>query len=582
MTVRTPFVLLDDARPGGAARLYVDPVEILVAHDTAAIGPALEAIRVGRRDGLSAAGFLSYEAAAAFEPALPAASAPAPANPLLWFGLFRGWRAVDAAAWLPDPAGGWLGRPEPAVSMDAYCRRVEALLALIAAGDLYQGNLTFPTQVPFAGDPLSLYARLRARSAAGHGAVVATGAETILSLSPERFFALKGDRLTCRPMKGTAARLADPVADAAAAAGLATDAKQRSENLMIVDLMRNDLSRVAVAGSVAVPDLFRVETYPTVHQMTSTVTATLAPGRDAIDVIAATFPCGSITGAPKVRAMQAIAALEGAPRGIYTGAIGRIDADGDADFNVAIRTLAIPAGATAATLSLGSGIVADSDPAAEWAECLTKGAFVGDGAVPFDLIETMAFDPEEGILRLDLHLARMKASAQALGFHFNRHAARNELQAATFRLRAHRRIRMLLSPSGALAIEVAPAPDRDDGPWRVAIVPLPLSPRDLRLAHKTTDRDFYTAARAAAGVEEVVFEQDGLLTQGSYTSLFVPRGDVLVTPRADGSLLPGVLRADLLARGEAVEGDVRRSDLAGGFFVGNALRGLIPALVVAA
>ncbi|GGB25929.1 aminodeoxychorismate synthase, component I [Sphingomonas metalli] len=574
---RAPFVLLDDARPGGTARLYRDPVEILVARTPSEVRALLDRLRTAR--GLHAAGFLSYEAAPAFDPAMQVVAGSA--MPLAWFGLFEKWDAIDPAASLPDPAGAHAGAPVPRIAPAAYRATVEALLAKIGAGDLYQANLTFPTDVAMAGDPLSLYAGLRARAAAGYGAVVATGAETLLSLSPELFFTLMGDRLTCRPMKGTARRGATRAADDALAASLAADPKQRAENLMIVDLMRNDLSRVAESGSVAVPELFAVERYPTVQQMTSTVTATLADGRSAVDVLAATFPCGSITGAPKLAAMAAIATLEESPRGAYTGSIGRIDANGDAAFNVAIRTLAIPAGATQATLSLGSGIVADSDPAAEWEECLTKGAFISGGTPTPDLIETMAFDPEEGLLRLDLHLARMKASAAALGFAFDRHAARNELQAATFRLRGPRRIRLVLAPSGAVAIESGPLPAVPDRPMTVAIRPLPVPPGDLRLRHKTADRGFYDAARRAAGTEEVVFEHDGRLTEGSFTSIFVPRGALLVTPAADADtpMLPGVLRAALLAEGRAVEGVVTRADLAHGFFLGNALRGLIPALV---
>jgi len=400
----------------------------------------------------------------------------------------------------------------------------------------------------------------------------------LLSLSPELFFALDGDRLTCRPMKGTAPRGATPEEDRALAEKLAGDAKQRAENLMIVDLMRNDLSRVAVAGSVAVPALFAVETYPTVLQMTSTVTATLAPERDAVDVIEALFPCGSITGAPKSRAMAVIAEVEGTPRGLYTGSIGRIDANGDAMFNVAIRTLAIEEGA--ATLGLGSGIVADSRAPEEWAECAAKGLFVTAGQRRFDLIETMAFDPEAGMPRLERHLARMKASADLFGFSFDRHGARNELQAATFRLRTARRIRLVLAASGALAIEVAPLPEARADPIAVRIVPRPVGPRDFRLRHKTSDRAFYDAARQRVGADEVIFEDDqGYLTEGSFSSLFVERDGALVTPPLSRGLLPGVLRAELIETGLAVEGELTAADLAGGFLIGNALRGLMPAIV---
>lgn len=453
-----PFVLLDDARPdGAAARLYRAPVAVIEARRAAEIPAALDAIRAGVAAGRQAAGFLAYEAGHVLEPG--AGDAALPDVPLLWFGLFDGFAEIaDIAAGLPDPAGAWVGAPQPEVSRADYDAMIARVQALIAAGDIYQANLTFRADVRFAGDPLALYAAVRARAAAGWGAIVATGQETLLSFSPELFFELADGQIACRPMKGTARRMSDPAADAAAAAALAADAKQRAENLMIVDLMRNDLSRVAPPGSVKVPELFAVERYPTVHQMTSTVTATLDPARDAIDVLDALFPCGSITGAPKVRAMQVIGEVERSPRGAYTGAIGRVDAPQSAQFNVAIRTLYIPAGAKHATIGLGGGIVADSTAADEWDEALAKGAFLTHGAGDFDLIETMAFDPEAGVALIEHHLARLKASATALGFAFNRHDARNDLQAATFRLRRPARIRLLAARSGRIAIETGPAP----------------------------------------------------------------------------------------------------------------------------
>lgn len=579
-----PFVLLDDARPDGApARLYQAPVEIIRADTIGEVAPALARLRDARRRGLEAAGFLAYEAGAAFEPALGAPTATR--GPLLWFGLFDGFTtpAPDMVQQLlGDPDGVWVGQPETCVDRAGHAAHVAALQRLITAGDIYQANLTHRAQLPFLGDPLALYARLRSASAAGFGAVVATGEETLLSLSPELFFALKGDQLSCRPMKGTARRGASASGDAAAANALKEDAKQRAENLMIVDLMRNDLARVAVAGSVAVPALFEIESYPTVHQMVSVVTATLAPGRDAIDVLAALFPCGSITGAPKIRAMQAIAEVEHAmpPRGAYCGAIGRIAASGDAVFNVAIRTLTIADGAQTAMLGTGGGIVADSVAAAEWDETQAKTAFLARGARPFDLIETMAFDPDDGLRRVDAHIARLQASARCFGFPFDRHGARNELQAATFRLRVPSRVRLLLSPTGAIAIETAPAPAHPDEPVAVTIMPLPVSPGDFRLRHKTTARAFYDdARRAQAGFEVLFTDGAGFLTEGSFTHVFARKAGVLTTPPLARGLLPGVLRAEMLARGEVVEGDITPEDLRGGFFIGNAVRGLIAAIV---
>lgn len=574
-----PFVLLDDARPGGApARLYAEPVRIVEARNVGEVRPALGALRAARGQGLHAAGFLAYGAGPAFEPAVPDRPGD---GPLLWFGLFERYRKVDAPALLPDPAGAWAGEVEPCVDFGTYADAFAAVQELIRAGDLYQANLSFRARLPVAGDPLGLYAALRRRAGAGWGAVVATGELTLLSFSPELFFALDGRRLACRPMKGTARRGPTPAADRAAAEALASDAKQRAENLMIVDLIRNDLSRVAAPGSVEALELFTVETYPTVHQMVSGVEAELADGRDALDVLEAAFPCGSVTGAPKVRAMQALAAIEaGPPRGVYTGSIGRLDADGSAQFNVAIRTLELRGGE--ALVGLGSGVVADSRVDAEWDECLAKAAFLRAGRRRFDLVETMAFDPDEGFPLLERHLERLKASAARFGFHFDRHGARNELQAATFRLRAPARVRLLLAPGGALSIEVGPMPSSPETA-EAAVAPLPVDPSDFRLAHKTTDRGFYDRARGAAGTWEVVFERaDGLLTEGSFTSLFVRRDGRLVTPPLARGLLPGVLRAHLLGGGEAVEGDLTRADLADGFLLGNALRGLTPARLAVA
>ncbi|MFW2850703.1 aminodeoxychorismate synthase component I [Sphingomonas sp. TX0543] len=589
MLPRPPFVLLDDARAGGApARLYTAPTAVIEARTADEVPLALAALRAAVAGGKQAAGFLSYEAGHVLEPGNVAARASA--SPLLWFGVFDGFTEIlDPMALFPDPAGAWVGVPEPMVTRADYDAAIDRVLALIAAGDIYQANLTFRARVPFAGDPLALYAAVRCRAGAGWGAVVETGSEMLLSFSPELFFDMSAGRITCRPMKGTARRDPDPARDISAAAALEADEKQRAENLMIVDLMRNDLSRVAIPGSVKVPALFTVERYPTVHQMTSAVTADLDPARDAIDVLVALFPCGSITGAPKVRAMQVIDEVEGGiARGPYTGAIGRIDAPQDAQFNVAIRTLLVNAaaakeGTRSATIGLGGGIVADSRASAEWDEALAKGAFLTHDARSFDLIETMAFDPEAGVARVEAHLARMKASAEVFGFAFDRHEARNELQAATFRLRHAAKVRLLAARSGRVAIEIGPPPVSPGAPIEVAVVDLPVPREDFRLRHKTSDRNFYDVARTAAGTDEVVFvDPEGFLTEGSFTNIFVPRGDTLVTPPLARGLLPGVLRAELIAHARAVEGDLTVADLAAGFFVGNALRGLMPAAVAVA
>jgi para-aminobenzoate synthetase/4-amino-4-deoxychorismate lyase len=578
-----PFILLDDARTSGAgpALLYRGLVDRIEVVDPDEVAQGLARLRAAAEQGLHAAGFLSYEAGHALEPRLAPFRETAGEGepPLLWFGLFDRVEQIaprDVNALLPDPASAWNGPPRPLIDRDAYLAGVARVKEHIFAGDIYQANLTFAADLSFAGSPLALYARIRPRARAGHGGIVFTGAHWILSFSPELFFTAADGRLTTRPMKGTAVRRADPEADLAEKRMLRDDPKQRAENLMIVDLLRNDLSRVSRPGSVEVPSLFEVETYPTVHQMTSTITAHLEEGLGPVDAIAALFPCGSITGAPKIRATEIIATLERRRRGIYTGAIGRVAPGGDASFNVAIRTLTINAGEHTARLGLGSGIVADSRPADEWRECLAKGAFLEE-RTGFDLIETMRFDPRDGICALDRHLARMKASADALGFRFDRHDARNELQAATFRLREDKLLRLLLSPSGAVSIEARPLPAHSSEPVPVAIMPLPVDNDDFRLRHKTTDRAFYDEARSRSGAFEVLFrDSSGFLTEGSFTHIFVEQADGrLVTPPLSRGLLPGILRNQLIEAGEAVEADL--TDLPDRFFIGNSTRGLIRA-----
>lgn len=566
-----PFVLLDDAA-ADRARLFTDLTEVLTAEQPAAVVPVLRQLA----EPGPWAGFIGYEAGHALEPRLAGRRGrPSNGEPLLWFGRFASEACLDGsglAALLGEgPAS--VGPARPLVGEGDHAAAVARLHDLIRAGDIYQANLTFPAEVAVAGHPLHLYARLRAGSRAPHGALVFTGRHWLLSFSPELFFRLDGRQLMARPMKGTARRGGDADEDAAATVALATDAKNRAENLMIVDLLRNDLSRVADA--VAVPALFGIETYPTVLQMTSTITATARPGVTAADVLAALFPCGSVTGAPKIRAMQVIGDVEPGPRGAYTGSIGAITADGDAHFNVAIRTLVLPREGGIARLGLGSGIVADSEAAAEWRECLAKAAFLGRRAPP-DLIETMRC--VGGVLPdLDGHLDRMARSAAFLGHGFDRSAA-----AASAQRVAHGdgRVRLLLGPAGATAAQWSPPPPPLPDPVPVRLVPLPVAPDDWRLRHKTSDRAFYDEARRAAGTPEVVFiAPDGRITEGSFTSVFVARGDRLLTPA--GPLLPGILRGRLLAEGRAELADLTPDNLAGGFLIGNALRGLRPARLVA-
>ena len=577
------LILFDDAREHGAIpRLYREPSDIIVAKELDEVLPALEQVRDGLRAGKHAAGFLAYEAGHAFDPQLRG-SARECAGPLLCFGLFDGYETPDLPTLLPSPDGAYVGRLAPRLKQGEYANAVEEVRGHLFAGDFYQANLTFGCDVAVSGDPLALYARLRRSARSGWGGVLKHDGGVIISLSPEQFFTIRDGMIEARPMKGTAPRCLDPDADRAEAAALAADEKQRAENLMIVDLMRNDLAKVSVAGSVDVPELFAVETYPTLHQLVSRITSRLRVDCDAVDVLCTIFPCGSVTGAPKVAAIEALTRLEPEPRGAYTGSMGWIEPNrhgdpGSAAFNVLIRTLEWHGGSTKARLGLGSGLVVDSEPSNEWAECLLKGDFVRREAQDFDLIETMGFDPSEGIVELERHLDRMKNSAQDLDFEFDRHAARNELQAATFGRKQRAMVRLLLSRSGAMAIQVKSYDDPDELPVRVAVRPLPVDPSDFRLRYKTTDRRFLDLTRQQAGEYETVFvDPDGQLTEGSRTSLFVERGGKLLTPPLARGLMPGILRAKLIEEGRAEEAELTPDDLAGGFFVGNVVRGLIPA-----
>ncbi|HVF36795.1 MAG TPA: aminodeoxychorismate synthase component I [Sphingomicrobium sp.] len=572
------WLLFDDAREGGAApRLYREPVDTIVAHEMEEVALALEGIRAGLRRGQHAAGYLAYETGHAFDRKLEG-SARKGDGPLLAFGLFADFDTPDLAELLPPADGANIGLPRPRISQIAYEAAAGRVREHLFAGDFYQANLTFGCDVAMAGSPLAAYARLRRSAQVGWGGVLLHDEVAIISLSPEQFFTIRDGMIEARPMKGTAPRRRDPIADRSEADCLAADEKQRAENLMIVDLMRNDLARVALAGSVEVPELFAVESYPTVHQLVSRITATLREGCDAIDVIRTIFPCGSVTGTPKVAAINALARLEPEPRGAYTGSMGWIEPGGDAAFNVLIRTLEWRSGATTARLGLGSGLVVDSRPSDEWAECLLKGEFVRAESQEFDLIETMRFDPSEGIVELDRHLDRMTRSAQDLDFSFDRHGARNELQAATFGRKERAMARLLLSRTGAMAIQVKRFEEPQDTPVTVALRPLPVDRDDFRLRYKTSDRRFMDQARQEDGAYETIFvDPDGYLTEGSRTNVFVERDGRLLTPPLTRGVLPGILRAKLIEEGRAEEAELTPDDLGAGFFIGNIVRGMVPA-----
>lgn len=581
------ILLHDTLAPEGQNLLFCQPREIVTAHSLAEARLALGRLETAREKGLHAAGYLAYELGFAFEerlaPRLPAHSD----FPLLWMGLYDAPQYLDAgevAAFLAGHAGSWghIGALTPRLDLPAYMRAFEQVKTLIAAGDTYQVNLTFKADFTLEGDPVALYRDLVAKQPVAYGALIVTDTHVILSHSPELFVANDAGALSARPMKGTMARGAMPAQDAANRLALAQDEKNRAENLMIVDLLRNDLGRIANIGSVNVTDLFTVETYPTLHTLTSGIKAQLRPGLTPTDIVTNLFPCGSITGAPKLRAMEIIADLEAGPRGLYTGSIGHIAPNGDLAFNVAIRTAVIDKTGHG-EIGIGGGIVADSLCAAEYDEALLKMAFFANATQPICLIETMLWQGGTGFYLLDRHLARLEKSARYFGLPFDASKKTSMLDELAQNFTAPMRVRLTLHAAEGLAVTAVPLPP-NPAVFRFTIAPEPLDSQSLWLAHKTTNRAFYDLPRQRAhaelGVDEVVFvNENNELTEGSITNLFIERDGKLLTPPLSAGLLPGTLRAELIANGRAIEHSLTLADLAAApaIHLGNSVRGLLPA-----
>jgi para-aminobenzoate synthetase / 4-amino-4-deoxychorismate lyase len=578
-----PTVLLDDATPGAERLLaFSAPQTVIEARSAAEVGSALAAIEAALAAGKHVAGWFGYELGYVLEPHLAPLQRPGQGAPLLWLGVFDKPVPVSRAA-LSAPGRAYAGPLRHEWDETAYGRRFARTHDYIEAGDIYQANLSFRSRFAFAGDPFALYLRLRDRALSPHGAYIDDGTRQILSLSPEQFFAITPQgAITARPMKGTAPRGTDELSDARAKAALAASAKDRAENLMIVDLLRNDVGRLALIGSVAVKDLFAIETYPTLHTMVSTVTAQLKPATRVEQIVRALFPCGSVTGAPKIRAMEIIRELEESPRGLYCGAIGYFAPDGSAAFNVAIRTITIENGQ--GTLGIGGGVVQDSTAGAEYDECLLKARYFDGVRQPIGLIETLRWDG--AFVRRDRHLDRMQASAAFLSLPFDRDAAQRALDGAIVRASAPQRVRLTLDEAGRFEASAAPLGEPSKQ-WRYALSSHRVDSRDPLLRHKTTWRDLYDGEQArlsqSLGADEVLFlNERGELTEGSRSTIFLKRGGRLLTPALSCGLLDGVLRREMLERGDCAEAVLTPDDLAGAdeVLLGNSLRGLIPAVAV--
>ena len=558
-----PIVLLESHNPSGGGRSFrfADPAGQIVARTPEEVKPALEAIERAAAAGRHAAGFVSYEAAPAFDAAFRAK--PLSGLPLLWFGLFD--RRLEAAP-------GAFGADEPftlsdwtaAIDADAYARVIERIREYIAAGDTYQVNFTFPRHATFEGEPIGLYRALCRSQRADFCAYIDLGDRKIVCASPELFFRLQSREVTLRPMKGTMARGRWLEEDEALARALAACPKNRAENVMIVDLMRNDLGRVAETGSVAVASLCEVERYETVHQLTSTIRGRLRAGVGLPDLFGALFPSGSVTGAPKIRTMAIIEAIEREARGIYTGAIGFVSPGPDAVFNVAIRTVLLEreaAGAGApvwrATFGVGGGITYDSDAAREYEECAVKSRFLLDARPDFALLETLLYEAPSGWFLLARHLERLERSARYFGLGFDRARIEDALgQAAGAMREGCFRVRLLLARDGCCTVTHAPLVQATTAePPIVALAKRPVDSGDPFLFHKTTRREPYTTrAQARPDCFDVILVNErGELTESTIANLVVAREGRLLTPPLSCGLLPGTFRAELLSRGQIEE-----------------------------
>ena len=571
--------LIDFAAPAdGAAPLrcaFGAPRRGLAAHAMEEVRPVLEAVDALARQGRWCVGYLRYEAAAAFDPALAVHQAD---GPLAWFGVHdapRHWPEAEAGG---TAEAQWQG----GLSRAAFDRGMADIHRAIADGELYQLNYTAQLHGVLRGAPRDLFMALRRAQPGGYAAFIDTGDEQLLSVSPELFFDWDGERILVRPMKGTAPRGATPEDDAALAARLRASAKEQAENVMIVDLIRNDLSRVAQPFSVRVPRLFRLEALPSVWQMSSDVEARTRAGTTLAEVFAALFPCGSVTGAPKVRAMRMIRALEPEPRGVYCGAIGVVRPGGAATFNVAIRTVAAREGRL--RCGIGSGITADATADGEWQEWRHKRAFLDRASQSFELLETLAL--EDGVPReAPAHLARMARAAAHFAYPWDEAQARQALDRLA---RAHPqglwRARLLLDAQGrlqaqAFAMQATPAP------VRLQLADRPFEAADSEFVRfKTTRRAHYEAFEPSApGVfDTLLWNTRGELTECTRGNIALCLDGRWLTPPLASGLLDGVGRQRWLREGRIAEAVVRVEDLerASGLAFFNSLRGWLAAELV--
>ena len=552
----------DDLTGTSPSFRLIEPVGVLEATRPDEVVPTIAAAEGAAARGLWVAGFVAYEAALGLDPALQVRSRtaddPFARLPLAWFAMFE--RREETV--LPSPrdettpdADAW----QPSVDRARYDEAVARIREHIAAGDTYQVNHTLRLRSTVRGDERGLYRDLCFAQRGAHAAYLNAGRYRVLSASPELFFRIDGDRLTTRPMKGTAPRGRWLDEDEDIRRALTSSVKDRAENAMIVDLLRNDLGRISRTGSVEWSKVFEPERFETVWQLTSTISSTLGAGAGLVDVFRALFPCGSVTGAPKVRTMQLIAELEDSPRGVYCGAVGYLApaAAGppSASFNVPIRTVLVDAETGVAEYGVGGGITFDSSASGEFDETVAKARVLTARRPSFELLETMRRDPGEPIRRLRQHLDRLGDSATYFGFTLDVEAIRVALMAAGEGSERPVRVRLRLARSGATDIAVTPSDLGAPEPVRLELDDVPVDPSDIFLFHKTTLRRRYEDARARHpdADDTLLVNTRGEITETSVANVAVELDGRWWTPPLDAGLLPGTERAALLAEGTIEE-----------------------------
>lgn len=563
-----------DERSASLPLIFDQPLRIYSTSEPGKVISVLREAEAAAKSRKWVALMLSYEAAPAFDRSLKT-HAPG-ALPLVWAAVFDNPSQPDSISKLGSN-GYRVDDWKPRVLQSEYRKTITRIQDLIARGDTYQVNYTFPLNSRFSGEPLTWYMDLCRAQGSDTCAYLDLGRYRVLSLSPELFFERTGDSVQTKPMKGTIQRGRWNEEDQERAQQLASSNKDRAENVMIVDLLRNDLGKISVPGSVRVSSLFDLERYQTLWQMTSTVQSTLNRGTTLTDLLAALFPCGSITGAPKIRTMGIIRELEQQPRGVYTGTIGLVRPGGNCVFNVAIRTIVLEPETGGATFGVGGGITFDSIPDREYEECLTKSAFLSTSAESFQLLETMLL--EKGKLFLvDRHLDRLSASAKYFDFSHDEKQIRSHLASITSsHSRGNWKVRLLLSSAGEIHLETSGLGSQPVRPKRVALADKPINSADRFLFHKTTNRRVYDEALAARPDcdDVILWNERGEITESTIANVVVSIDGQLYTPPVECGLLGGTFRAELLAQGEICERVIQTRDLrhAQAWFLINSVQG---------